>query len=114
MPALSMIHAQSPSSTHQLTLGVATDSGKIGLGDQAAVALHQRMADEAQHRTGAERLLVEPRVGIGSRDMRLVRPLLAPKVDFGIARLAVGAEHRGGLRRSCRVLVDRPGRNGAT
>ena len=79
--------------------GMAVGPGEIGLHDQAAEVLHQRMANEAQDRAGAERLLVEPRVGIGRRDMRRVRPLLAPEVDFGIAGLAVGAEHWDGLDR---------------
>ena len=78
-------------------LGMATGPCEIGLHDQATAVLHQRMTDEAQHRARAGRLLVEPRVGIGCRGMCRVRPLLTPEVDLGIAGLAVGAGHRGGL-----------------
>ena len=66
-------------------LGMTVGLRQIALHDQAAAVLHQRMAHEAEHRAGAGRFLVEPRVGIGGRDMRRVRPLLAPEVDLGIA-----------------------------
>ena len=73
--------------------------GEIGLHDQAAAVLHQGMANEAEHGAGAGRLLVEPRLRVGGRGKRRVRPLLAPEVDLGIAVLAIRTGHRSGLGR---------------
>src|SRR5271169_6289720 len=47
--------------------------------------LHQAMADEAELGFLARPLAVEPCIGIRRRDMRLVRPLLAMEIGFGIA-----------------------------
>lgn len=76
-------------------LGMVVGRGEIGLHDEPAALLYQGVADEAEHRVGAGRLLVEPRVGTSRRGMGRVRPLLAPEVDFGIVELAVGADSEG-------------------
>ena len=64
---------------HGLPFGMAISPGQLALHDQAVAVLHQRMADEAQHGTGAEGFLVKPRVGIGHRNMRRIRAFLASK-----------------------------------
>ena len=78
-------------------LSVAIGTREVGLDDQTAAVLHQRVPHKAEHRACARRLLVKPRLGVGGRGMRGVRALLAPEVDFGITILADGAGHRGGL-----------------
>src|SRR6185436_12351479 len=52
--------------------------------------LHQPMPHEAELGLLALSLAVEPGFGIGGRSMRLVRPLLAVEVRFGVAAAALG------------------------
>ena len=75
--------------------GTAVGPGQVALDDQAAAVLHQRMPDEAQHRAGSGRLIVEPGVRVGGRRMGGVRALFAPEIDLDVAVLAGVAEHRG-------------------
>lgn len=96
-----------------LPFGMAIGPGQLALHDQAGAVLHQRMAYEAQHGTGAGGFLIKPRLGIGGRGMGGIRALLATEVDLGIAVSAGGAGHRGGLGRCrFRVIFDRAIRAG--
>jgi len=66
-------------------LGMAVSRRQTSINQKAMVVLHQAMADEAELGFLAWSLAVEPCIGIRRRDMRLVRPLLAMEVGFGIA-----------------------------
>ena len=66
-------------------LGVAVSRRQTRINQKAMAVLHQAMADEAKLGFLARSLAVEPCIGIRRRDMRLVRPLLAMEVGFGIA-----------------------------
>ena len=88
----------------RVPFGMAVCPGEITLHDQARAVLHQRMADEAQHRPGSGRLPVKPRVRFGGRGMGGIGPLLALEVDLGIAVLTVWAGHRVGLGRGGLIL----------
>lgn len=78
---------------------MAVRPGKIGPNDQAAPVLHERMVGEAQSGVGAERLLVESRVGIDGRSVGCIRTLLFTEGRLWHCGTAVGAEHRGGFER---------------
>ena len=66
-------------------LGMAVSRRQTSINQKAMAVLPQAMADEAELGFLARSLAVEPCIGIGRRDMRLVRPLLAMKVGFRIA-----------------------------
>ena len=67
--------------------------GDHGGGDQAIAVLDKRVAQITQLRLLAVTLLVEPRIGIGGRCMRLVRALLAVKVRaVAIVATALGTK----------------------
>jgi hypothetical protein len=51
------------------TFGMAIGPGQITLRNQARAVLHQRMADEAQHRPGAGRRPAEPGIRVGRGGM---------------------------------------------
>lgn len=59
--------------------------GDCGLDHQAMSVLHQDMPHEAELGLLARCLLIQPRLWIGGRDMRGIRPSFTPKVHPGIA-----------------------------
>src|SRR5207248_5288852 len=64
-------------------LPVATRERRV---DRKPVAvLHQHMTYEAEPALAAVRLAIEPRVGIGSRSMRLIRALLLVEIALAVA-----------------------------
>ena len=65
--------------------GVPVSQRQAGIDQQAVAVLHQPMPDEAQLRLLAFTLAVEPGIGIGGRNMGIVRAFLAMEVRFGIA-----------------------------
>ena len=78
-------------------LGMPVGVGQLRLDDQAVAVLHQGVPHEAEDRAGPAALAEQARVGIGRRGVGGVRPPLAPEVDFGVAVVAGGLGHRGGL-----------------
>ena len=60
--------------------------GRVHIDDQPVPVLGQGMRGVAQKRHAAT-LARQPRLGVGARNVRRVRALLAPEVDLGIAAL---------------------------
>jgi hypothetical protein len=75
---------------------------------QAMSVLHQDMPHEAELGLLARRLLVQPRLWIGGRGMRGIRPPFPPEVHTGIARVIRRLDRRrSGLR--LETLLASPG-----
>ncbi len=68
-----------------MPFGMAVRMGQAGFNHETVAVLHQGMAHIAQLGLLALALAVEAGIGIGDRDVRLVRALLAMEVHFGIA-----------------------------